>query len=304
MSKYQLENKNIKLSDILSYVISHLLTIKSINTIDEAYIEAEIIISFIFTIKINELRINYDKYRHLFIKEKLNKVLLRRLSGEPLAYIIGYKPFFNHNFIVGYGVLIPRPETEILVEASLKAIKAIEINKKKLNIIDIGTGSGAIIISLAKMLKSKKNYSFHAIDNSEIAIEYCKKNISKMKLNKQINIINSDLLEKFHDIPDIIIANLPYIPKKNMTTLQKEIRLSEPKNALDGGKNGLEIIEKLILQLSQKINYESYAIILEIEQNQDKELEIILKKYLKSYKTRYTNDLQGFKRVITVSNSD
>ena len=303
MNKHQLRNKNVKLTDILSYVIAHLLTIESIDTVNEAYIEAEIIISFVFTVKINELRINYNKYKHLFVKEKLNKTLLRRLSGEPIAYIVGNKSFFDFNLIVGYGVLIPRPETEILVEKSLKVINTIQSKKNNLNIVDVGTGSGAIIISLAKMLNPKKNYNFHAVDNSEIAIHYCKKNISKMKLNDKIKISNSDLLDEIHYTPDIIIANLPYIPTNNMVNLQKEVRLTEPNNALDGGKNGLQIIEKLIMQLSQKINYNNYAIILEIEENQEEKLEAILKKYLKIYKLEYTHDLQGIKRIITISNN-
>jgi release factor glutamine methyltransferase len=303
MSKNKLHNNKLKLTDLLSYVIAHLLTIESIRTVDEAYIEAEIIISFVFTVKINELRMNFDKYKHLFKQEKLNKTLLKRLSGEPIAYIVGTKPFFDFNLIVGYGVLIPRPETEILVEKSLKVIDGFQSKKNNLNIVDVGTGSGAIIISLAKMLNPKKNYKFYAIDNSEIAIKYCKKNILKMELNQKINISKSDLLEQFQDAPDVTIANLPYIPTKNIMNLQKEVRLTEPKNALDGGKDGLQIIERLIMQLSQKINYDNYAIILEIEENQEEKLEAILKKYLKIYKIEYTHDLQDTKRVITISNN-
>ena len=124
-----------------------------------------------------------------------------------------------------------------------------------------------------------------------------------MKLNEKIKISNSDLLDEIHYTPEIIIANLPYIPTNNMVNLQKEVRLTEPNNALDGGKNGLQIIEKLIMQASQKINYSNYAIILEIEENQEEKLEAILKKYLKVYKLEYTQDLQGIKRVITISNN-
>ncbi len=193
--------------------------------------------------------------------EKIKKLIKKRIQGEPLAYISGKKEFFNIDFFVNKNVLIPRPETEMIVEETLNEL---EKENKKLTILDIGCGSGNIIISLSKNLIRKKiqnakNIKFLASDISKKALSVARKNAKKNKQQKKIKFFHSDLLDnkklekEFKNIKKlIIVANLPYVPKKYLK--QKETKLTtglkyEPKIALFGGKDGLDFYKKLTLQI-------------------------------------------------------
>lgn len=162
----------------------------------------------------------------------------KRNKGYPLQYIIGNQEFMGLNFNVGEGVLVPRPDTEILVEKIIDMAK--DIDKESIDILDIGTGSGAITLSLAYYIKNSNLYS---IDISSEALEIARKNRDNLGLCDRVEFINTNILDGFNFLDkkiDIIVSNPPYIPTIEIEKLQKEVSMYEPKLALDGGEDGLK----------------------------------------------------------------
>jgi release factor glutamine methyltransferase len=164
--------------------------------------------------------------------------IVRRSKNEPIAYILGEKEFWSKNFIVNKDTLIPRPETELLVDKLSKIFK-----DKKISILDIGTGSGCIIITLLSNLKQSKGTG---IDISKKAIFTAKMNASRYKLSNRIKFINKSFENVFDKKFDLIVSNPPYIERKAIKNLSEDIKKYEPRMALDGGKDGLDLIKKVI----------------------------------------------------------
>jgi release factor glutamine methyltransferase len=203
--------------------------------------------------------------------EELQKLVSRRVKKEPIAYILNNKEFWSTNFYVDRSVLIPRPETEVLIDLILS-----QINNKNnyLNILDIGTGSGCILVSLLKELTKAKGTG---IDKSSKAIAVAKKNsisqqVDNRALFKNINLENIKFDKKF----DLIVSNPPYLPDVSMKNLNSDIKLYEPKIALQGGVQGVDFLYKIIV-LASKILKINGLLALEIGDNQF----YILAKYLK-----------------------
>ena len=191
-----------------------------------------------------------------------NRYIDRRKKFEPVAYILNNKEFFSLDFFVNKNSLIPRPETELMVE------KAIEIYKKKApNILDIGTGSGCIIISVLRHLPKSRGIG---LDISKNAIKVAKFNSEKLLkvYNKRLKFMNVSI-EKLSNnrIFDLILANPPYINSKDIRNLSLDIKRYEPKIALDGGKDGLDVIKKVIYK-SFKILKHNGTLAIEIGNNQ------------------------------------
>lgn len=171
---------------------------------------------------------------------EIEKLIQKRLKGIPLQYLLGNQEFMGLNFIVTENVLIPRQDTEILVEEIISRYK----NESNLKILDIGTGSGAISISLAKFLKKAQIFS---IDISKEALTVAKLNAKKNKVADQVTFIESNLFENLtaKESFDIIVSNPPYIPSKDILELQREVKAHEPMLALDGGEDGLDYYRKI-----------------------------------------------------------
>ena len=191
-----------------------------------------------------------------------NRYIDRRKKFEPVAYILNNKEFFSLDFFVNKNSLIPRPETELMVE------KAIEIYKKKApNILDIGTGSGCIIISVLRHLAKSRGIG---LDISKNAIKVAKFNSERLLkvYNKRIKFMNLSI-EKLSNnrIFDLILANPPYINSKDIRNLSTDIKRYEPKIALDGGKDGLDVIKKVIYK-SLRILKHNGTLAIEIGNNQ------------------------------------
>jgi release factor glutamine methyltransferase len=188
--------------------------------------------------------------------DSLNSLLARLINGEPLPYLTGKRAFYGMDFSVSKDTLIPRPETELLVE---EAVQWLLNNPSKRSAIDVGTGSGVIAICLADAIP---NLCINAIDVSEEALEIAKKNCFQFHHEDQITFLQGDLLTGISNKVDLITANLPYIPSRTLDTLP-ELRF-EPRLALDGGENGVLYIKKL---LEQAINVlkPGGLILLEIE---------------------------------------
>lgn len=180
--------------------------------------------------------------------DKFLKLIEKRKSGYPIQYILGKQEFMGLDFYVKEGVLIPRPDTEILVEYIIDLIKSKYFkNKDIIKMVDIGTGSGAIALSLAYYLKNVHVYS---VDISEIALQVAAENAKRLGLESKVTFLKGDLFEPLdklglcHSI-DIIVSNPPYIPTKDISELQKEVAEYEPRLALDGGEDGLDFYRRI-----------------------------------------------------------
>jgi release factor glutamine methyltransferase len=203
--------------------------------------------------------------------EELQKLVSRRVKKEPIAYILNNKEFWSTNFYVDRSVLIPRPETEVLIDLILS-----QINNKNnyLNILDIGTGSGCILISLLKELVKAKGIG---VDKSTKAIAIAKKNSISQQVDNRASFKSVNLEEiKFDKKFDLIVSNPPYLPDVSLKNLNLDIKLYEPKIALQGGVQGVDFLCKII-SLASKILKINGLLALEIGDNQFH----ILAKYLK-----------------------
>ena len=174
------------------------------------------------------------------------KMLNKRKKGEPIAYILNKKEFWKNSFYVDRNVLIPRPDTEVLVEEVLKLF-----NKNlKLNVLDIGTGSGCILLSI---LKERKNFYGTGIDISKKAIKVANFNAKMHQLSNRVDFYYSDIDKFLFGKYDLIVSNPPYIKKMDLKYLDKDIKAYEPTQALDGGKCGFSKIEKVVNKASTLI---------------------------------------------------
>jgi release factor glutamine methyltransferase len=230
--------------------------------------------------------------------QRFRRFVRKRKTGMPIAYIIGEKEFFGINFFINKNVLIPRPESEMLVEIALNFLKLRENSPQ--NIVDIGTGSGCLIISIAKtFIKKGNNFSYFATDVSENALFVARKNARRYQLLKEIKFIKSNLLDS-KKIPkkiDLILANLPYIPK-NHPEIDHQKLAFEPASALYGGVKGMELILKLVNQIKSS-NRKPGLIVLEIFEDYAKDLTKKITKILSDYEVELLNDLAAKPRFIS-----
>ena len=191
----------------------------------------------------------------------------RRSKKEPIAYILEEKEFWSKQFRVSKDTLIPRPETELLVEELLRIFK-----EKKISILDIGTGSGCIILSL---LIGSKVAVGTGVDFSKKAISIAKKNASKHNLSSRVKFLHKSLDSLYNNRFDLIVSNPPYIKSKDIKNLSEDIKKYEPRMALDGGNDGLDLIKKVIYK-SKNILKIKGTLALEIGNGQNKKVSKIL----------------------------
>ena len=225
----------------------------------------------------------------------LTEILARRKKREPLAYIIGYKEFYGVTLLVTPAVLIPRPETETLVEHALfMSLMGMEV--AQLVIADVGTGAGAIAINLAIHLPAARIY---ATDISEESLAVANFNIRRHNVADRATLCHGDLLDPLPEPVDLIVANLPYIPSGRIPTLQPEIQW-EPAGALDGGEHGMDLIARLIVQAAEKLNPQG-VVLLEMDPDQFPAAEELARQYFPEAETSVERDLAGLDRVFTIS---
>ena len=230
-------------------------------------LDSEMLLSKALNKTRENILVNLDKKVNERNVEIFKKYLQRRSNNEPMAYIMEEKEFWSMKFNVNRKTLIPRPETELLVDKLLRMY-----NKKKISILDIGTGSGCIIISLLCSL-NKSNGT--GIDVSNSAILVAKKNATKFKLFDRIKFLNKSLENVFGKKFDLIVSNPPYIERKNMKNLSEDIKRYEPRMALDGGNDGLDLIKKVIYKSKDILKIKG-TLALEIGNEQIKKVSKIL----------------------------
>lgn len=224
---------------------SKLLKEKNVHTY---ILDSELLLSKSLNKSREEMLINLDQNINKRALTDFNKYLIRRSKREPIAYLLGEKEFWSKKFFVNKDTLIPRPETEILVEKLVTFFK-----KKRITILDIGTGTGCIIISLLSELKNSTGF---AVDISSKAVGAAKKNACKFKLSDRIKFLNRSFEDLYNKKFDLIVSNPPYIKRMEIKKLCDDIKKFEPRTALDGGNDGLDLIKKVIYKSKEilKIN--------------------------------------------------
>ena len=224
---------------------SKLLKEKNVHTY---ILDSELLLSKSLNKSREEMLVNLEQNINKRALTDFNKYLIRRSKREPIAYLLGEKEFWSKKFFVNKDTLIPRPDTELLVEKIVNLFK-----KKRINILDIGTGTGCIIISL---LSELKNSTGTAIDISSKAIMVAKKNAYKFKLSDRIKFLNKPFKDLYGKQFDLIVSNPPYIKRMEIKNLSDDIKKFEPRMALDGGNDGLDLIKKVIYKSKEilKIN--------------------------------------------------
>ncbi len=240
------------------------------NQIISYKLDSEILLAKILNKKREEIIVNSaEKVSENDIK-CFNKLILRRSSSEPLAYIINEKEFWSKNFYVNKNTLIPRPETELMIEKIVNFYK-----NKKIKVLDIGTGTGCILLSILSELTKSSGVG---IDISREAIRVAIKNSHKLKLLQRATFYRKSLSGILYDKKyDLIVSNPPYIRKIEIKNLSDDIKKFEPKLALDGGNDGLDVIKKVIYK-SNKILKFNGMLALEIGNEQYKKVSTILKR--------------------------
>ena len=230
------------------------------NKINSALLDSELLLSEVIKKDRKFIILNPDKELDESTQDSFKDLILKRSRGKPLAYLTGIKSFWKYNFKVNENVLIPRPDTEIMIEQILKIYK----NKNYLNFLEIGVGSGCIALSI---LKEKKSFLGTGIDLSQECIEICRYNAKKLDVNNRIKLIKSDIDNLIFHKYDLIVSNPPYIKKFDLNKLNREVINYEPKLALDGGLEGLSVIRKVIKKSSELIK-KNGKLILEIGYDQ------------------------------------
>ena len=226
-------------------------------------------------------------------RERLDDLVNRRLNREPLNYITGLREFYGLDFEVSDSVLIPRQETELLVDTVISLARSRP--KCEMKICDIGTGSGAIAVSVAVNLPSAE---VMAIDISQRALDIADANRRMHGVYNRVSLRLGNLLEPVDWKPEIIVSNPPYIRRSDLSLLQPEI-LYEPSVALDGGPDGLEVIRGLLRQSSDKVS-STGAILFEIDSSQKESARMLSREYFPNSEISVLDDLSGNSRAILI----
>jgi len=251
------------------------------NKIETHQLDSELVLSSLLKKKRENLLINLHEAVSKNTIDNFEKLICRRAKREPLAYILKNKEFWSKDFFVDRNTLIPRPETELLCESVVKIFK-----NKNLHILDIGTGTGCIILSILCEIKGAKGIG---VDISKNAIKVAKKNSNKLGLNKRVKFVNKSLEDIYGYKFDLIVSNPPYIKTSDIKNLSDDVKKFEPKIALDGGKEGLDVIKKVIYKsrtilkklgmLALEIGYGQYYKVSQILKKQNFKENLLVKDY-------------------------
>ena len=239
------------------------------NQIKSAGLDCEILLSKVLSKDRKYILLNLDKELNEKNISDFKDLIIKRSLNKPVAYLIGKKDFWKYSFFVSDQTLIPRPDTEILIENVLKITK----RKSKLNILDVGTGSGCILLSI---LKDRSDFYGTGIDISKDCIDVSRINATNLKLSNRSKFFKSDIDNLLKGKYDLIISNPPYIKKLDLKYLDKDVIDFEPKNALDGGLEGISTIKKIIMRSSDLLK-NSGKLILEIAFDQKYKVKKLLK---------------------------
>ncbi len=274
----------------LQQVLGRARDVLAANSIEDASLEGEILFRQALGIDRARLYANLNSEVKAEQENEFWHLVQRRLSGEPAAYIAGHREFYGLDFFVDRRVLIPRPETELMVEEAIRLAQTHNMD----TVAEIGTGSSAIAISLALNLPRIKIY---ASDVSTDALEVARINCEKHGVAGRIQLLPGDMLEPLPEPVDLILANLPYVTEREIS--QAGLADFEPLIALNGGNDGLDGIRRLGEQATDKLNPQG-GMLLEIGWGQGRAVTNLLRRNFPSASLEIIPDLQGIERVISL----
>jgi release factor glutamine methyltransferase len=269
------------------------------HEIDSPRATAEILLSHVLSIRRIDLYLRYDQPLTSDELRRFKTLIKRRLNREPVAYILGHKEFWSMELQVTKDVLIPRPETECLVEKSLEML-ALDANLKSKLILELGTGCGAVIIALAS---ENPRYTYWATDISINAVRIARQNALQHDLNAKIQFITGDWLAPLGSkmgVFDLIVSNPPYIKSGDLAQLQPEIQAHEPLRALDGAADGLHCLRHII-HSAYRFLKPGGALLLEIGHDQKASLKQMIDECGEYERVNFYQDYSGYDRILQMS---
>jgi release factor glutamine methyltransferase len=267
----------------------------SSHNVEDAHLEAEILLRHLLGINRTQFYVDQELKLTTEQSQAFQALVRRRVSGEPTAYILGKREFYGLDFYVDRRVLIPRPESELLVDKALE-FAGHHPTLSPLFIADVGTGCGNLAISLAAHLPRAQIY---AVDISKPALEVAAINCHRHNVGQRIHFLHGYLLEPLPVRVHIIVANLPYVKDKELAELEPNVRDFEPRLALAGGSLGLNYIAKLLFQAPGKLN-QGGAVFLEIGEGQGTDVLALARKHLPQSEICLYPDLRGIDRVVGI----
>jgi release factor glutamine methyltransferase len=262
---------------------------------DTASLDAQVILAHIMDKERGWLFAHYDQALTQEEADSFAELVARRAAAEPVAYLVGHREFYGLDLIVDDRVLIPRPETELLVDAVLDHIDS--RTNQNVRMVDVGTGSGAVAVAVAANCPSVQIY---AADLSLSALEVAKQNVARHDSRGQITLLQSDLLDALPKPVDIIAANLPYITSGDYLNLMADVRDYEPRLALEAGPEGLDLIERLLDQAPGHL-YPGGVLFLEIGASQGTGvLQLVERMLPQAQHIGLRQDYHGYDRLVVI----
>jgi release factor glutamine methyltransferase len=264
--------------------------------VSTARLDAQVILAHVLGVGRSWLFAHFEYALDEAQANQFTELIARRVKHEPVAYLIGRKEFYGIELQVDGRVLIPRPETEMLVDAVL--VLAANANPEPLTVADVGTGSGAIALAVAA---NAENARIFALDVSKDALAVAAANTAKLDARSQVTLLHGDLLSPLPHSVDVIVANLPYVTRADYRTLDADVRKYEPQLALEGGEQGLDVIARLLHAVPSRL-CPGGSVILEIGYNQGPAtLDLVADILPQARHADVHKDYQGRDRMVTFS---
>ncbi len=267
---------------------------------DNARLDAQVLLSSVLHVERSFLYTYPDQELTSQQNQLFHNVIARRSRGEPVAYLVGHKEFYGLDFLVDKRVLIPRPETELLVDATRSVCRKMFEAGQMPIIADIGTGSGVIPVTLA-VLEPRLPYVY-ACDVSRDALDVATENCHRHHVEDRVIVLQGDLLEPVPEPVDIVTANLPYVGTEELEDIPIDVKAYEPHIALFSGPLGLDLMLRFFQSIKQSQKLKTGAtLLLEIGYRQGEALTSILRDTVPQATLTYIKDLAGWDRVLQVT---
>lgn len=261
---------------------------------DTPRLDAEVLLGFVLGVARARLHAHWSDALDAAATARYADAVRRRARHEPVAYIIGVRAFYDLDLEVTPDVLIPRPETEHLLEDALTW--ALAQAHRRIRALDVGTGSGALAVGLARHLPHAQVW---AVDRSLAALRVARRNLARYGLEQRVTLVCSDLLASLVGPFDLVVANLPYIPCADLDHLAPDIVNYEPRSALDGGQDGLDLIRRLLDEVPRRLS-ENSLLLLEIESRQGEAVKRLAEELFPNAEITLLRDYAGLDRVVRI----